>query len=106
MIRTPNLSLEHPAWKVAHACYLDAVSLQPRRVRLALAAEIGDTFAGFLNALADRLLLISSSFLSDGLTYIVSVSTVEGYAPLATIHADRLGLNDFDTQLAELINGA
>ncbi|MHA6509520.1 hypothetical protein [Tessaracoccus sp. Y1736] len=106
MIQTPNMSLDHPAWKVAHRCYLDAVARQSEHVRESLDREIGCTFEGFIQALADRLLNISSHFLDDGLNYVVSIGTAEGYAPLAKIHASRLGLDDEDSQLAELLNGA
>ena len=106
MIQTPNLPLAHPAWKVAHECYLDAVSHQTRRVRVALAAQVEDSFEGFLAALADGLLVISSHFLDDGLNYVVAVRGADGVFPIAKIHASRLGLNDMDTQLAELLDGA
>lgn len=101
-----NLPLDHPAWRIAHQCYLDALVQQPEHVQAALDREISSTFDGFFQALADRLLVISSHFLDAGLHYVISVATGEGYAPLAFIHADRLGLNDTDTQLAELLNGA
>ena len=106
MIQTPNLPLAHPAWKVAHECYLAAVSRQTATVRDILAAQIGDTFEAFLDALADRLLVISSHFLDDGLNYVVAVRGADGVFPIAKIHASRLGLNDMDTQLAELLDGA
>lgn len=106
MIQTPNLPLSHPAWKVAHECYLDAVSHQTRRVRIVLAAQVGDSFEGFLDALADGLLVISSRFLADGLNYVIAVRGAEEYLPIAKIHASRLGLDDPDTELGELLNGA
>ena len=103
---TPNMPLDHPAWRIAHRCYLDAVARQIEPVRVSLDREVGSTFEGFLQALTDRMLVISSHFLPDGLNYVVSVSVFEGYAPLAKIHASRLGLDDPDTQLGELLNGA
>lgn len=106
MIQTPNMPLDHPAWKVAHRCYLDAVATQPERVRVVLDREIGPTFEGFIQALADRLLVISSHFLPSGLNYVVALAVSDGYAPLAVIHAARLGLDDPDTELGELLNGA
>ena len=104
MIQTPNLPLAHPAWKVAHECYLAAVSRQTATVRDILAAQIGDTFEAFLDALADRLLVISSHFLDDGLNYLISVRGAEEYLPIAKIHASRLGLDDDETKFAELLN--
>ncbi|MBK8459474.1 MAG: hypothetical protein IPL43_04130 [Micropruina sp.] len=106
MPKPANLPLDHPAWKVAHTCYLDAVSRQSDKLRDALDEEIGDAFDAFFKALADGLLVISSHFLDDGLNYVIRVWVADGQAPLARIHASRLGLNDTDTQLAELLNGA
>lgn len=106
MTTKTNVPLDHPAWKAAHACYLDALSQQSDKLRTALGREIGDTFDGFFAALADGLLVISSHFLDDGLNYVIRVRVADGQAPLARIHASRLGLNDPDTQLAELLNGA
>ena len=106
MVKTPNMPLDHPAWRIAHRCYLDAVARQKDSVRVPIEREIGSTFESFIQALADRLLNISSHFLDDGLNYVVSIGTAEGYAPLAKIHASRLGLDDPDTQLGELLNGA
>ncbi len=105
-ISAPNLPLDHPAWRLAHQFYLDALRHQSEKVQTALDHDIGPTFEAFLKALADQLLVISSHFLDDGLNYVVAIRTGEGMAPLAKIHAERLGLNDLDTQMGELLNGA
>lgn len=106
-IITPNLPLDHPAWKLAHEYYLAALAGQKPKVREALDEAVGPTFEGFLDALARGPLVIASRFLDDGLNYIVAIATANGdLAPLARIHCSRLGLDDDETKLAELLNGA
>ena len=105
-IKTPNLSLDHPAWKLAHRFYLDALAQQKPHVREALDNVVGDTFEGFLEALARGPLVIASRFLDDGLNYVVAIYGSDGLVPLARIHASRLGLDDDETKFAELLNGA
>lgn len=99
-----NLPLDHPAWGLAHGYYLDALADQQPKVREALGESVGDTFEAFLAALANGPLAIVSRFLDDGLNYIVAVRTGEGLAPIARIHASRLGLDDDEMKFAELLN--
>jgi hypothetical protein len=101
-IKTPNLPLDHPAWAEIHRCYLDAVSQQKPKLQTLLAREVGDSFDGFLQACADRLIIISSQFTSEGLVYCIAVSVSDGYAPLGYMPAARLGLDTVENEADEL----
>lgn len=97
-----NLPLDGPAWQTLHCEYLAAVRTQTAKLRGALAHEVGDRFDAFVRACCDGLLVVSSHFLPGGLHYVVAVRVSDGMAPLAVVPAARLGLDDLDTEAAEL----
>ena len=104
-VTAATMPFDHPAWRLAHAYYLDAAAQQSPDLRDALADEIGDTFEAFIQACGDQLIIISALWRSDGLTYCVAVRVSNGMLPIAYVHAGRLGLDTPEQEADELAWG-
>lgn len=95
------MPLDHSAWKIMHRHYLVALRTQTPKLRRLLAEEVGDTLPAFQQAVKDQLFIISAQLRPDGLYYVCSVRVSDGVAPLARVHAKRLGMDDPQTLLDE-----
>lgn len=96
-----HLPPDHPAWRLMHSYYLDAMSTQKQVVVDAL-ADIGTSFQAFQDACDGYPFVISAHFADDGLHYVLSVRTPRDTIPLVKVHSSRLLLDDIDTELDEL----
>ena len=102
-VSPPGFPPDHPAWRLIHAYYLDAVAGQSSAAtREALAEEIGDTLDGFIQACGEQVIIISAFWPPNGLTYRIAVRVSDGMAPMADVHASLLGLDTPEHEADEL----